>query len=103
MVITAEDRRIFATESYEAPPPEEYFAAILYPSLKDKDFLSQVYWWLKDNLLKTFNPFMNAPMTDAKSSMIESAKSELEGYYDDMVSDNSVQDIISYQTFVDYA
>ncbi len=103
LVITDEDRRIFATESYEAPPSEDYFTELLYPAFKDKDFLSQVYWWLKDNLSKTFNPFMNAPMTAAKSSMIESAKSELEGYYDDMVSDNSVQDIISYQTFVDYA
>ena len=103
LVITKEDRRIFATESYEAPPPAEYFTTLLYPALKDKVFLSQVFWWLKENVSPKFNPFMNAPMTDAKSSMIESAKSDLEVHYDDMVNDHSVKDIISYQTFVSYA
>ncbi len=103
LVITKEDRRIFATESYEPPPKESYFTEILYPALKDKDFLSQVYWWLKDNLSETFNPFMTAPMTDAKSSMIESAKSDLEVHYDDMANDPTVKDVVSYQRFVNYA
>jgi hypothetical protein len=35
--------------------------------------------------------------------MIETSKSDLEGYFDNMVLDHSVKDIISYQTFVDYA
>jgi hypothetical protein len=60
LIITKEDRRIFVTESYEKPQDEAYFSNVLYPELKNVDFLSQVFWWLKDNLPSTFNPFMRA-------------------------------------------
>lgn len=87
LVLSKEDRRIFVIETMARAKPDQYYKN-LYAVLDDTEALAQFYWWLKAFSQKqSFNPHSHAPMTRAKTALIEGGKSEVELAFDQMVEE----------------
>lgn len=71
------DRRFFVHEIVGNPLPEEWYTGIYDPWYKSEEGASALLDYFLKVDLKGFNPMARAPMTNAKSEMIENSRSGL--------------------------
>ncbi|OTA14619.1 DNA primase [Xenorhabdus vietnamensis] len=97
--IPEEDRRIAVFGGPDFLQDDNYFKQ-LYQTLKDPEFIAQVYWYLMGINLDEFD-WQRAPETEERCLMIDSSRTDADKVLFDLLADPPVA-VMTYQQIVSY-